>query len=665
MSSPRFSGLLVLTLCAALACPGRADAATAVRLASPDGSIVFSLEKGTEGPRFAVVYKGRVLVEPSTIGFSWVDGTFGPGVTLGRVIRSAGVEVYDLPVGKASHVESLYREMSVPLVEKKGQGRRVELVVRAFDDGVAFRYVFPEQAGMDSLLVAGERMELNLAGNPTATVLPLWDFRNSHEGEYLVSSAQALPQQRLFDLPATFEFPTGEVLSVTEAAMSDYPGMLLYRVDGILGGRLSPRLDRPDLCVVAALPHRSPWRVFMISDYVGELIASNILTSLADPCKVEDTSWLKPGQTTFPWWCDMACADSTFQWGNNFRTNAYYVDFAAANGIEYHSVYGYADTPWYYDDGPAFSHAGPGADITRPAHALDFARLCKYAQSKGIDIHVWLNWKALWKDIDHVFDRFNEWGVKGMMVDFLDRDDQEMIGIQETILRKAAEHRLFIQFHGASKPSGLVRTWPNEFTREGALNYEFFKGDARLRVGGDHDLHIPFTRLLAGPVDFHLGGFQAVPRREFRFHNHEPFVTVTRCHMIAMYVVLESYLSMVCDSPRHYLGAPGFDFLAAIPTSWDETCVPAAKINEYVAVARRKGGDWWLGAITGLQERDLEIELSFLGPGDWDAEILADAPDVASDPNHLVQTRRSVTSADRLTLHLGPEGGAAIRFHKR
>ena len=652
-------GLLLALLCWPL--PG-----ASLRLASPDGRIEFSLLRQDSQTCYQIRFGGRVLVAPSALGFEFGEGSLGPDAVWGKASRTEGVEEYDLPVGKASHVRSPYRELTVPLRGKTDREPRVELVVRAFNDGVAFRYRFLEQTGTDSLRIRRERMELNLAGNPTATVLPLRGFQNSHEGEYLVSTAEALPEQRLFDLPASFEFPGGEVLSVTEAAMSDYPGMLLYREDGILGGRLSPRLDRPELCVVSGLPHRSPWRVFMVSDYVGDLISSTILTSLADPCKVEDTSWLKPGQTTFPWWCDMACADSTFQWGNNFRTNAYYVDFAAANGIEYHSVYGFADTPWYYDDGPAFSHAGPGADITRPAHTLDFARLCKYAQSKGVDIHVWLNWKALWKDIDHVFDQFNEWGVKGMMVDFLDRDDQEMIHIQETILRKAAEHRLFIQFHGASKPSGLVRTWPNEFTREGALNYEFFKGDGRgLRVGGDHDLHIPFTRLLAGPVDFHLGGFNAVPRRAFRFHNHEPFVTVTRCHMIAMYVVLESYLSMVCDSPRHYLGAPGFDFLAAIPTSWDETRVPAAKINEYVAIARRKGDVWWLGAITGLQERDLSVDLSFLGEGEWEAEILSDAPDVADDPNHLVRSVRMLRPGDSLDLHLGTEGGAAVCFQKR
>lgn len=649
--------VLLIVLCACFPTSG-----ASLKLSSPSGRIEFLLSPQEGAPCYQIRFKGRTLVAPSALGFDFADGAFGPEAVFGKAVRKDGVEVYDLPVGKVSHVEHPYREMVLPLFEKKGLRRQVEMVVRAFDDGVAFRYRFPPQAGRDSLLVAGERMELNLRGAPTATVLPLWGFQNPHEGEYLVSAADSLPEGRLFDLPATFAFSDGTVLSVTEAAMSDYPGMLLLRKDGRLGGCLSPRLDRPELCVAAALPHRSPWRVFMVSDDVGDLISSTILTSLADPCRIEDTSWLKPGKTTFPWWCDSACADSTFQWGNNFRTNAYFVDFAAASGLEYHSVYGYADTPWYFNDGPAFSHAGPNADLTRPAYTLDFERLCRYARSKGVDIHVWLNWKALWKDIDRVFTQFEQWGVKGMMVDFLDRDDQEMICIQETILRKAAAHHLFIQFHGASKPSGLNRTWPNEFTREGALNYEFFKGDARLRVGGDHDLHIPFTRLLAGPVDFHLGGFGAVPRERFRFHNHEPFVTVTRCHMIAMYVVLESYLSMVCDSPRRYLGAEGFDFLTRIPTRWDETTVPAAKINEYVAIARRNGDSWWLGAITGLQEREIEVDLSFLGEGRWEAEILSDAADVRTDPNHLVRTVRQLSATDSLTLHLGPEGGAAIRF---
>lgn len=634
-----------------------------VKVSSPDKKIEFSLSQGQQGPMYQIRYAGKTIVKPSTVGFEFQDGVFGPGVRFGKVERAERVESYDLVVGKASHVESPYREAIVPLQEKGG--RQVNMIVRAFNDAVAFRYVFPEQDSLDSLLIKGERMDVNLSADANATVLPLWGFQNSHEGEYTIAPVSGLPENKIFDLPATFEFPDGNVLSITEANMMDYPGMLLMKTDGQLSSRLSPRLDRPDLCVVAGLPHRSPWRVFMVSGYIGDIISSTVLTSLADPCKIEDTSWLKPGKTTFPWWCDMACADSTFQWGNNFRTNAYYVDFAAESGLQYHSVYGFADDPWYVDDGPAFSVAGPGADLTRSASTLDFAGLCKYARSKGVDIHVWLNWKALWKDIDNVFDKFNEWGVKGMMVDFLDRDDQEMIVIQETILRKAAEHQLFIQFHGASKPSGLSRTYPNEFTREGALNYEFFKGDSRLRVGGDHDLTIPFTRGLAGPTDFHLGGFNAVPRSSFRFHNHEPFVTVSRCHMIAMYVVLEGYLSMVCDSPRMYKDQPGFKFLVDIPNTWDETVVPAAEIDKYIAVARRKGDCWWLGAITGLQERDIEFDLSWLGDGEWTAEILTDASDVAGNPNHLESEFRTVKASDKISLHMGTEGGAAIKFTRK
>lgn len=637
-------------------------AQSSVKVSSPDRNICMTLSTTKDGLKYRIQYKGHNIINPSSLSFDMMEGSFGQGVTFGKVRQSDHLESYDLPVGKVSHVESLSREAVIPLIEKGGMKRTITMVVRAFNDGVAFRYIFPEQQGIDSLMITQEHMDLRINGDPEATVLPLWHFRNSHEGEYAVRPVSQLPTDRIFDLPATFRLEDGNYLSVTEANMMDYPGMMLVREGDILTSRLSPRLDRPELCVIAGFPHRSPWRVFMVSDNVGDFIKSTILTSLADPCKIEDTSWLKPGKTTFPWWCDMACADSTFQWGNNFRTNAYYVDFAAKSGLEYHSVYGFADTPWYKDDGPAFSHAGPNADLTQSAPTLDFAGLCRYAQSKGVDIHVWLNWKALWKDIDNVFDKFNEWGVKGMMVDFLDRDDQEMIVIQETILRKAAEHKLFIQFHGASKPSGLSRTYPNEFTREGALNYEFFKGDHHLRVGGDHDLNIPFTRLLAGPTDFHLGGFHAIDRSKFKFHNHEPFVTVSRCHMIAMYVVLEGYLSMVCDSPRFYEGQPGFDFLTKIPTTWDETAVPAVSLNEYVAIARRKGDSWWLGAITGLEAREVEVKLDFLGEGQWKAEWLSDTAETESNPNILKQTELVVSSGDSLTLSMVSEGGAAVRF---
>lgn len=627
------------------------------RLSSPSGKL--SIEVNTSGgvPVYTLSFGGRTLISASRIGFDLEEGYFGEGIRLGKVTRREVLDEYDLPVGKTSHVRSLSREMRVPLVEKSGLKRRVDMVVRAFDDAVAFRYEFP---GEGKFLLKNEVMDIRPAGSPLITAMPLPGYYSSHEARYTVGGIEAFREGAVLDMPATFTFPGDVVLSVTEANLVHYAGMYLLREGSKFTSRLSPRRDRPPFSVIADLPHQTPWRVFLVSDKVGDLIKSNVLTTLCDPCEEEDLSWLKPGKTTFPWWNDTCVPDTSFQAGNNFLTAKYYIDFAAAHGIDYHSVYGYADMPWYVDDGPSFGQAGPNADLTRPVPQLDFEAVCRYAQRHGVDIHVWLNWAALYKDIDRVFDKFNAWGVKGMMVDFMDRDDQEMIEIQEEILRKALKHKLFIQFHGASKPSGLVRTYPNEFTREGALNCEVYKWDGWL-IGPDHDINIPFTRLLAGPTDYHLGGFRAVTREDYQPRFHAPLVMGTRAHMLGLYIVLESYLHMVADDPRAYLGEPGFDFLCGIPTSWDRTEVPAARVNEYVFIARKCGEDWYLGAINNTVGRTVDVPLDFLGEGAFQAWICRDAEDSAEHPNQIIE-EHCIINGRVLSVKLSAGGGFAARI---
>jgi alpha-glucosidase len=636
-------------------------AGQAVSLKSPDRKIAISFSTDREGLTYSLRYGGQLLVENSRLAITMDSAVLGAGARLGKARKLSGVEEYSLPVGKCSHVSSPYREVRIPVLTGC-EGYEMEIQARAFDDAVAFRHIVRRTGGRTSLKIRNETFEISPAGNPTATALFMPGFINSHEGVYTRTGLDALDEDRLIDMPMLLEFAGGPYVAVTEANLVDYAGMYLIKEGGKLTSRLSPRLDDPAYSVLLDSVCITPWRVFLVSDRVGALIESTALTSLASPCAIEDTSWLKPGKTTFPWWNDTEVPDTTFQPGNNFLTNKYYIDFAADNGLEYHSVYGYADMPWYYDNGPGFGLAGPDADLTRPAPTLDFKAVCDYAKSRGVDIHVWLNWAALYKDIDRVFTKFNEWGVKGMMVDFMNRDDQEMIKIQETILRKAAEHKLFIQFHGASKPSGLWRTYPNEFTREGTLNYEVYKWDAARDMGADHDLTMPFTRLLAGPADYHLGGFRSVPYDEYKVRYSRPNVTSTRCHMLAMYVVLESYLNMVCDYPEAYLGQPGFEFLRQVPTTWDETRVLDAEVTGHIVTARRKGAEWYIGGIAGSKGKSLEVPLSFLGEGRYVAEIYTDTDRAASEPNSLDRKVLSVGSGDVIPVRMAESGGFVMRI---
>lgn len=631
-----------------------------VQLTSPNGKLKFSLTLEKEHPVYDIQYQKQVLVQNSPLSLVFDNGAFGEGLKINKPVFSTKEETYELIVGKSKTVHSLSKEVIIPLEETTAPSRKINLVVRAFNDGIAFRYEFPEQPNWKSYVMYDENTTFNVVNNPKFLGMYLLSYQTSHEATYSHVNYEEIKEQNLMDMPALFEFPNHIFMAITEAAVRDYAGMYLWKENGLLQGKLSPKLNQERIKVEASLPHQSPWRVFMISDQVGDLIESDLLTNLNEPCKIEDTSWIKPGKTTFTWWNGNVTPDTTFLGGNNFPTNKYYIDFAARNGLDYHSVYGYAEQPWYTDDGPWFGFPGENSDITKPVSSLNMQEICDYAKSQGIQIHLWTNWKPLYAKIDEAFALFEKWGVVGMMIDFMDRDDQEMIRIQEEFLAKAAKHHLFVQFHGSSKPSGLHRTYPNEFTREGTLNYENFKGS--MVTTADHDISMPFTRLLAGATDYHLGGFRALPRDKFKIQQSNPYVTSTRCHMLAMYVVLESYLGMICDTPAAYEGQPGFEFLQNVPTTWDKTVVPNASVNEYVTVARKHGEDWYVGAINNSQARNVEMLLDFLGKGNYKVTLYKDAKDTDTNPNHLVKETLTVTAKDKILLPLASDGGAALHI---
>lgn len=650
-------------LCAALFCFMAVSAQQNVSVSSPDGKLKFLLKITPETVSYEVNYKKQLLVENSLLGFSFDNGEFGSNLKTGKVRRKSIDETYELVVGKVSSARNHCNEMIVPLQEKEAPGRLINLVVRAFNDGVAFRYEFPEQEGWNSYVMYDEKTQFRLNGNPMALLMYLPGYINTHEGVYTHTEYDKIAKKRLIEMPVTLEFDNGIYMSITEAAVRDYAGMYLVKEKNGFAGKLSPRLGQEKIKVeINEFPHRTPWRVLSVADRVGGLLETNILTSLNEPCKIEDTSWIKPCRTTFTWWNGNVVPDSTFSPGNNFETNKYYIDFAARNGLDAHGIYGYAETPWYYDDNFNFGWAGPNADITRPIPCLNMPHIVEYAKSKGVGIHLWVHWRPLYDKLEEAFALYEKWGVKGLMVDFLDRDDQEMIRIQEEILQAAARHRLFIQFHGSSKPSGLTRTYPNEFTREGTLNYEVCKWDTL--VNADHDISVPFTRLLAGPTDYHLGGFRALPRDEFKIQYVNPYVMSTRCHMMAMYVVLENHLTSLCDTPMAYEGQPGFEVLRTVPGTWDEMRVPLAEFNKYVTVARRNGTDWWIGTLNDGTARTLNLKLDFLGEGEYRAEIYTDAPDAEKNPNHLSKEIRTVTRKDKIELPLAVDGGAVLRISK-
>lgn len=639
-----------------------AFSAQTVTIKSPDKSIVFQLNAGQQGLMYRVTYKGNLLVDNSRLGITFKEGgEFGHQVTIGKPVFKKMEESYNLIVGKTSHVHSLSNEVMVPVTETGGLKRQLNIEIRLFNDGAAFRYVIPGKTGWQNAEITDESDVFNLTSDPTALVLFRENYTTSHEGLYDRLPLSKIKPDTLMDMPALFQYPNGNYIAITEANLLDYAGMYLIKHNGKLQSALSPLPHQTEIKVKAKLPHNSPWRVMMISDRVGTFLESNILTNLAEPCRIKDVSWIKPGKTTFPWWNGNVTPDTSFAPGNNYETNMYYVNFCAKYGLGYHTVVEYGLHEWYVNDGAGFQ-PGPHADPSKAVPGLDMKQLCDSAAKLGVGIRVWVHFYALYPKLDQTFDQYEKWGIKGLMCDFMDRDDQEMVNMQEEILQKAAQHHLHIQFHGAYKPTGLSRTYPNEFTREGTLNYENDKWNDL--VTPDADVNVAFTRLLAGATDYHLGGFRAANKKTFKVHYTAPMVLGTRCHMLGMYVVLESAQGLMCDYPDAYIGQPGFEFLQQVPLTWDETKVLNAKVPEYVTIARRKGNDWYIGTISNNTAHHIQTSLSFLPAGDYIAEVYSDAPDADTDPNHLVKVIRKVNSQSIIQTDLAAGGGQVIRIHK-
>ena len=639
-----------------------------VSVPSPDGNLTLNLSQEKDSILISIDYKGERLISPSPIGFEFEEGPFGAGIKMAKGKLERITDEYDMPVGKASHIRSVSNQRIVSLTAP--DGRKVDICLRAFDDGVAFRYLFPTQDGVSQLQIRSELLELHPTGDPTLKAMYLPNVACSHEAPYTTRPLSEHNEGKTADMPVLLSYESGAHLALTEAMVLDYAGMQLSIENSMLKGRLTPRMDNPELSVVGDLPHRSPWRVFLVSDRAGALLESTILTTLCDPCKDTDLSWLRPGKATWMWWNGYQTSPEAKK-GDiatlNFNISKEYIDFCAQNGIDYHSITGIMkpngqEVVWYYNEDRSPGSPGPNDSTTGLYPGFDLASICNYAKQQGVEMRVWVHWLPLSKDIEGTFRKFQALGICGMMVDFMDRDDQEMMDFQKRVLELAMKYHLHIQFHGTSKPSGLQRTYPCEFTRENTLNYEVYKWDHDRLMGADHDLNMPFTRCLAGPADYHLGGFSSVPIDSFHVNGMHPDVTSTRCHMLGMYVVLESALQLVSDAPANYKDQPGFEFIRQVPTVWDETRVPLAEVDEYVVVARRKGNEWYVGAIGNHAPRDINLPLDFLEEGAYTMELYTDAEDTDTNPNHLNKITKKVQKSDTIPIHLGAAGGFAARL---
>jgi alpha-glucosidase len=633
---------------------------SAVAVTSPDGRVRAEVFLEASLPHLRVSFNGRPVVRPSRLGIDLADGSaLGDGSVIEGVQRRTFRETYTQFPGKRSRVVDHGSEAAISLRERAAPSRRWEVVVRASDDGAAFRYRFPAQEGWSRLEVAGERTAFRLPEDAVAVALPLKSFTTSHEARYRKGPVSEIPRETLLGLPLLAELPGTGWLALAEANLTDYAGLYLKRDDEAgdsLAARLSPLPKEPKVAVRAGLPHESPWRVLMVADRLERLVESDLVLNLNAPCAIGDTLWVRPGKTTFPWWNGFYEENLPFKPGLNTATAKYYIDFCAEAGIPYHSLDGLDNVAWY--GGPIVPYQG--ADITRGIDGLDLPEVLRYAKSKGVGIRLWMHWRAAEAHMERAFPLYRAWGVEGVMLDFMDRDDQEMVRFLRRALKTAADNRLTVTLHGVAAPTGLERTFPNLLTSEAVLNLEYDKWD-RLGVPPEHELTVPFTRMLAGPLDFHQGSLRGVPVDQFRPLNAAPLVMGTPCRTLASYVVFQNHLPMVADYPSSYRGHPALPVLVKIPVTWDDTRCLAGKVGESVVIARRHGDAWWVGAMTDRNPREVEVPLSFLGPGRFRAAVYRDDPgsksrlaERAADVGAGDVLRESLAAAGGLLIHLSP-----------
>ncbi|KXU34942.1 alpha-glucosidase [Cephaloticoccus primus] len=633
---------------------GVAAQAETWRLASPNGrvqvEVVRSDAKGL--PRYSVKYDGYIVIAPSSMGLHTnlpLSEFAAPEVT-----RRSVDEVYHMVLGNARSVPDRYHEMTLSF-SAINEGHNIDLIFRAYDDGAAFRYVVPPQA--NEYTVYGEQTEFAFPVDYTLWGSDLGRSTTSHEREFLPTTASQVRVFHRYDHPLVGKTGHKETtFALAESDVENYPGAYYSRGwNNALGVvvQLAPLIDshnsNPQAAKIAQdTPLRTPWRVIMLGDSPRALVESSLVATLGAPSRVADTSWIRSGKAAWEWWHNENVERKT-------ETYLAYIDFAYELGLEYLLI----DNGWY--EGWSIRYK-EGSDITKPIPAMDIPKITAYAKERNIGVILWAQWKQLDDHLDEAFAAFERWGVAGVEPDFMDRNDQEMVNWYHKVLSKAAEHRLVVTMHGAYPPNGLVRTYPNYINQEGVLAAEYNKFSKRITAR--HNVTLPYTRMILGPMDYTPGGFTHVKPEDYYVGRFSPVVQTTRGHGVAMYVVFDSPLTRLSDSREAYRKpdgswADGIDFIREVPTTWDETRVLQGDIGEYIVTVRRKDDTWYLGAMTNEDGRTLDIPLDFLGKGTYEAKIWQDAEGDISSLD--VSTQRLKRNA-RLKMKLAPTGGGVAVF---
>ena len=637
-------------------------------LASPDGRIKAEI-KADGKVSYSVTFDGKTILAPSEIAMILEDGTvFGQGkVKKTYSWKNADKGIPAVAYKKAS-VDDVYNCLAVSFKD-------CAIEFRAYDNAVAYRFVSTAKKG--SFKVKEEKAEFAFPEdwmswvpyvNTTKFETFESQFKNSFENYYEHINLSAWNSKRLAFLPVLVDAPDGVKVLITESDLRDYPGLYLngkggtvlkgvnapYPKDVVLGGHnmLQGIVNSRENYIAKAEAGRSfPWRIVGIFEDEKDLTNSDLTWLLGKPAdKNVDWSWVKPGKVAWDWWNDWNITGVDFESGVNNETYKYYIDFASKHGIEYVIL----------DEGWAVNKK---TDLFQIVPEINLEELVAYAKSKNVDLILWAGYRAVDKDIEGVFKHYSAMGIKGFKVDFMDRDDQVVMQFYENVAKTAAKYHMLVDFHGAFKPSGLERTYPNIINYEGVAGLEQMKWGAKEYDQVTYDVIIPFVRMAAGRMDYTQGAMINCTKGYAYPYNARPMSQGTRCRQLAEYAIFEAPLTMLCDSPSNYMAEPECtDFIAEFPTTWDETVPVCGKVGEYVAIARRKGNDWYVGALTNWDARDLVLDLGFIGSGNM--TIFRDGVNAHRNAQDYKKDSDKLPIDGKYQIHMAPGGGWAAKISR-
>ncbi len=609
-------------------------------LASPDGRLVAHIWTDDVVVRYYVYLGDIQLLRPSLIDIEHSQGgkTFD-ALTVRKVTRRTIDETVASPFTRQATMRNHCNELTLHL--KEG----LSLVFRAYNEGIAYRFVWEGKPGR----VNKEKVDYSFYGdwNITAPYISQFDslrhegfssllpsgrdevqYSSSFENQYTHTTLSQLDKRRLCFLPLMVHCDNGVKVCITESALLDYPGLYLHGTGGRplvgehaplprrveQGGHNNLQLlvkEREDYIAEMDRGKVFPWRIMMVGTDT-EIAMNNMSYLLAEPSRVDDISWIKPGKVAWEWWNCFNISGVDFPAGVNNDTYKHYIDFASKYGIEYVIL----------DEGWAINGE---ADLFKVVPEIDLPMLVEYGRKRGVGIILWAGYYAFERDMKRVCEHYSQMGVKGFKIDFMDRDDQLVVDFYRRAAEMCAKYKLLVDFHGAFKPAGFTRTYPNVLNFEGVFGLEQMKWAPTTVDQMKYDTEIPFIRQAAGPMDYTQGAMLNGGKWNYHTCWMEPMSQGTRCHQLALYIVLESPLNMLCDSPTHYEREPDYTrFVAEIPTVWDETRVMQGEVGEYIVTARRKGKTWYIGGITNWTEREVEIDLKQLTDSPVNIELYTD-----------------------------------------